>query len=211
MDVEILSLENEENLKEDKNLLHDTKYLIHFVARAFFIAVIGFFIILGILFIVYCVDIFVNAKNGKTKYPLFNAYIIVSPSMVPTIKINDAVVVKRNDEDYSIGDIITFLSSDINYKGLKITHRIIDKGFGTGNDAFYTTKGDNNSISDPTTVSNDAIYGKVVLKIPKIGYIHSFLSKPSNFFLCILIPTLIVIVYDLIRIAKMMSKKVEII
>lgn len=207
MDVEVLSLEEEKNT----NFFKDLKYLFHFITRSFLIAIICFIVLLVFLFIIYCVDLFINAKNGNNKNPLFNAYVIVSPSMVPTIKINDAVVIRRLDGNYKVGDIVTFLSSDINYDGLTITHRIVDKGKTNGNKLFYTTKGDNNAVSDATPVFNEAIYGKVIFKIPKIGYVHSFLSKPSNFFLCILIPTTIIIIYDLLRIVKMMSKKEEII
>lgn len=204
---EVLSLEEEKKT----NFFKDLKYLSHFITRSFLIAIICFIVILIFLFIIYCVDLFINTKNGNNKNPLFNAYVIVSPSMVPTIKINDAVVIRRLDGNYKVGDIVTFLSSDINYDGLTITHRIVDKGKTNGNKLFYTTKGDNNVVSDATPVFNDAIYGKVIFKIPKIGYVHSFLSKPSNFFLCILIPTTIIIIYDLLRIVKMMSKKEEII
>lgn len=210
MNDDTISIENNDNSEENQSFFQDTKYLIHFISRSFLIAIITFLIILMILFVVYCVDLFINTKNGNTKNPLFNAYVIVSPSMVPTIKINDAVIVKRKDEDYNIGDIISFLSADIKYKGLNITHRIVGKTKSTGNNIIYTTKGDNNPVNDPATVSNEAIFGKVILKIPKIGYIHSFLSKPSNFFLCVLVPTLIVILYDLFRISKMMKKKKEI-
>lgn len=208
MNIDEKSFEEE---NDQKSPFKDIKYLTQFITRSFLIAVVCFVVLLGVVFTIYCVDLYMNTKAGTSKSPLFNAYVIVSPSMVPTIKINDAVVVKRNDDDYNVGDIITFLSSDINYKGLTITHRVVNKGIGSGNRMVYTTKGDNNSVSDPATVSNDAIYGKVIFKIPKVGYIHSFLSKPTNFFLCILIPATIVIIYDLFRIVKMMSKKEEII
>lgn len=207
MVIEELSLEEEEK----GSVFKDVKYLTHFVTRSFLIAVICFIIALVVLFVVYCADLFINTKKGNSKGPLFNAYVIVSPSMVPTIKINDAVIIKRIDDNYKIGDIVTFFSSDINYEGMTITHRIVDKGKTNGNKLFYTTKGDNNLVNDSTPVFNEAIYGKVIFKIPKIGYVHSFLSKPSNFFLCILIPTTIIIIYDLLRIAKMMSKREEII
>lgn len=208
MDIKILT---EEEPQKKKNFLGDLQYLLHLGIRSFLIAVFCFLIIIAVIFTVYCVDLFANTGKSNSKAPLFNAYVIVSPSMVPTINVNDAIVIKRSDEEYKIGDIITFLSSDINYQGMTITHRVVDKGMGSGQRVVYTTKGDNNKVSDPATVSNEAIFGKVLFKIPKIGYIHSFLSKPSNFFLCILVPALIVMAYDFIKIAKMMSEKEEII
>lgn len=190
--------------------LEKYKYLTHFVLRAFMIAV---FCVVGVSALVlscYFVDLFINVKKGNTNNPLFGAYVIVSPSMVPTIKVNDAIVVKRVDNDmYNVGDIITFSSADVHYQGLTVTHRIVDKDSYSSKESVYTTKGDNNSIVDPASVKTSAIYGKVMFKIPKLGYIQSYLSKPSNFFLCILIPSLIVLLYDGYRILSMVTRKVE--
>lgn len=191
-----------------ENNLDKIKYLTHFVVRAFFIAIFCFLGLIAILVAVYFADLFLNASKGNFKNPLFNAYVIVSPSMVPTIKVNDAIVIKREDNNkYTVGDVITFLSSDINYSGLTVTHRIVDKKRVSNSKYMYTTKGDNNPVNDPTQVPTDNIYGRVLLKIPKIGYIQRFLSKPSNFFLCILGPAFMVIVYDLLRIFRMLSNR----
>lgn len=196
------------NTMKKNTTLDKMKYLTHFVTRSFLIAVFCFMGLIGILVTVYFADLFLNASKGNFKNPLFNAYVIVSPSMVPTIKVNDAIVVKREDNNkYVIGDIITFLSSDINYSGLTVTHRVVDKKRVSNSRYLYTTKGDNNTVIDPAQVSTEDIYGRVLFKIPKIGYVQSFLSKPSNFFLCILGPAFIVIIYDLFRIFRTLSKR----
>lgn len=191
-----------------KSLFVTVKYLSHFVARAFLIAIICFLTLFGLVLFAYMGDLVLNMKNGTLKNPLFSAYVIVSPSMVPTIQINDAIVVKRIDYDkYNIGDIITFSSSDINYEGLAVTHRIVNKERYSSDESIYTTKGDNNNIVDPATVKTSSIYGRVVLKIPSIGYARDFFSTPWHFFACLLIPTVLIIIYDLIRIFYMMRQK----
>jgi signal peptidase len=189
---------------KDKNNVY--KYLLYFVSKAFLISIICFIVFIGLIISIYFIDTLYNVKTGNYKNPLFNAYIIVSPSMVPTIKINDAIIIKRIDNDnYNIGDVISFNSSDKNYLGLTITHRIVSKITGVDGNSTYTTKGDNNNVNDPTSVSTSDIYGKVIFKIPKLGYIQNFLNKPSNFFLCILIPAGLVIVYDVFRIVSVMN------
>ena len=193
------------------NLFGNVHYLTHFVMRSFLIAVFCCLLIICVLVACYFGDLFLNVKNGDYKNPLFNAYVIVSPSMVPTISINDAIVVKRVDDDnYDVGDIITFSSEDANYKGLTVTHRIVNKQKVSSDSSFYTTKGDNNYVNDPALVATDAIYGRVLFKIPKLGYLQNFLSKPSNFVLCILVPAFLVIIYDLSRIGIMMFRKKEV-
>ena len=134
-------------------------------------------------------DILKNDENTGKQYPtplilrltdnINSVYISRKNGKYSTIMINDAIVIKRVDNDkYKIGDIITFISSDSNYKGLTITHRVVDKLAVGEKNSIYTTKGDNNRVIDPATVSTRDIYGKVLFKIPKIGYMQDFFSKP---------------------------------
>ena len=196
---------------ENSSFFKNTSYLSKLVVKSFLIAVLCVVGFSALIFSCYYVDLLVNVKKGNEKNPLFGAYVIVSPSMVPTIKVNDAIVIKRIDDDkYNVGDIITFNSSDVRYNGLTVTHRIVDKQEASVKSSIYTTKGDNNPVIDPTAVRTDAIYGKVLFKIPKLGYFQNFISKPSNFFICILVPALIVLIYDGFRIFKSFSRRTEV-
>ena len=193
-----------------ENPFDKIKYLSHIILRAFLLAILCLIVVLGFVFCLYFGDILINFNNSNYKSPLFNGYIIVSQSMVPTININDAIIVKRVDHDkYKVGDIISFSSSDTYYKGLTVTHRVINKENVNKDSSIYTTKGDNNPVADYASVATNQIYGKVLFVIPKIGYVHSFLSKPSNFLYCFLIPIGIVILYDTIKITVLMSKRRE--
>lgn len=193
--------------KKIYNKIYVISYLTRFVTRAFLIAVFCFVLMFGLLITFYVGDLLINAKEGNTN-PLFSTYVIVSPSMVPTIKINDAIVIKRVDnDDYKIGDIITFTSSDLRYKDLMVTHRIVNKENISYKNSVYTTKGDNNQRVDPTSVQTNAIHGRVLFKIPKVGYIKDFFSKPSNYFICLLVPTIIFILYELGRMLIVVYKR----
>lgn len=186
------------------------RYIFRFITRAFLLAVFILFLLLIIFFIFYFGDLLYNIKTGNTKVPLFGAYVIVSPSMVPTIKVNDAIIIRRAKEDeLEIGDIITFSSSDPSYKGLTITHRIVGKQTVQNGGYVYRTKGDNNNVEDSSLVKYDDIYGKVILKIPKLGYIQKFLLTPFGFIISILIPILLVIIFDIVRIYRMIKRKRE--
>ena len=174
-----------------------SKVLIMFILVCLSLLLLSFFIYLG--------DIFLNTLMGRTKAPLFSTYVIVSPSMVPTIQIDDAIVIKRNDRDnYQIGDIITFMSNDANYQGKTITHRIVEKSKLSNERSLYVTKGDNNPVVDPFTVDTASIYGKVLFTIPKFGNVQSFFSKPTNYFLCLLVASFVFIIYELLRISILM-------
>lgn len=185
----------------ENSYFYKIKYITYFIIRAFLISVVLTILSFCVLLAIYFGDLLLNVKSGNYKNPIFNGYVIVSQSMVPTINVEDAIVVKRIDNDnYNIGDIISFSSSDDNYKGLTVTHRIVSKEKNNNNSSSYTTKGDNNPIQDKKSVLTDDIYGKVMFIIPRFGYIQKFLSKPINFIICILIPVFVVFIYDGIRI-----------
>lgn len=186
-----------------KKLFDKLTYISHFFLRAFLIALLCLLLGFGVIVCIYLGDMLIKGKS-----PLFSTYVIVTPSMVPTIKIDDAIVVKREDNDnYKVGDIITFASNDINYKGVIVTHRIVDKQTIDKKMSVYTTKGDNNKIIDPVSVKTDAIYGKVLFKVPKVGRIQEFFSHPANYLYCLLIPAVIFIMYDVTKIFTTISKK----
>ena len=186
-----------------KKLFNKLTYMSHFVLRAFLIALLCLLLGFGGIVCIYLGDMLIKGDN-----PLFSTYAIVTPSMVPTIKIDDAIVVQRVDNDnYKVGDIITFASNDVNYEGLAITHRIVDKQTIDNKTSVYTTKGDNNKVIDPVSVKTDSIYGKVLFKIPKVGKIQEFFSHPANYLLCLLVPAVIFIGYDVVKIFTTMNKK----
>ena len=93
------------------NKIGDLAYLSHFVVKAFLVSVIGMMLLLAIVFGFYFVDLIFNEESSEK--PLFNGYIIVSQSMVPTINVNDGIIVKRVDNDkYKVGDIISYVTND---------------------------------------------------------------------------------------------------
>ena len=182
----------EEVQQSTYSVFYTILYFSRFLLRAFLVAVLFLMIGIFLFFLVYFGDILINTTTGKEKSPLFGAYVIASPSMVPAIETKDAIVIKRMDHDlYDVGDIITFTSVDSNFSKKMITHRIVDKEVIGTETSRYTTKGDNNPVVDSSSVTTSDIYGKVLFKIPKVGYLHDFFSKPSNYFICLLLPAII--------------------
>ena len=128
--------------------------------------------------------------------------------MVPTINVNDAIVVKRvKDNTLNIGDIITFSSNDVYFKGLTVTHRVVGKQLGVDGNYIYRTKGDNNSLEDTALVNVGNIYGKVVIKLPKIGYVQAFVSSPFGFIISIVLPVLLVLIYEIWRVIRVVKRE----
>lgn len=101
--------------------------------------------------------------------------VIVTGSMEPLIYPGDVVLVKSIDlKQLKTGDIVQYKNENI-----YIFHRIIEIINDNG-ETKYRTKGDNNSAVDPELVKGDAIRGKVVYTISKIGWPTLFLKSRND-------------------------------
>lgn len=199
---------NKENNK-GKDVWGKIKKILHYITTVIMYSVFLVLIFIGLILLMYVIDIKKNAASGQYKPPLVSAYVIISPSMVPTIKVQDAVVIKRVEpENIKVGDIITFTSTDDRYSGITITHRVVGVEKTTTGKYMFRTKGDNNNTEDPTLVAENYINGKVILKIPKIGYIQYFLSQAYGWIIAIVIPCAGIIIYDIIKVVKLIKNNV---
>lgn len=197
---------NVDNLEEKRNgILSKSVYCVKFLLKIVVnFCLICLFIVTFLVTLVF-VDDEINRFRGIDVPPIVSAYVIVSPSMTPTIKVQDAVLVIRT-KNIRVGDIVTFKSNDSRYSGYTITHRINDVVTANNGKVMYITKGDNNSIVDATPVYKENIYGKVALKIPYLGFIQKVFFKPFSLFMILLIPSLIFIIYNTVLYIKTIKK-----
>ena len=179
------------------------------MSRGFVLALIVFCLIVFTYLIIYFGDQYFGSKSGDSKLPIYSAYVIVSPSMVPTINVNDGVVVQRVDKqgNLNIGDIITFSSRDIRYNGLTITHRIVGKQTIQNGNLVYRTKGDNNKSEDSSLVSFGDIYGKVLFKVPSVGVLYKFITNPFGFIISIIIPIIVILVINIVKVKQLIDEE----
>ncbi|MBQ03304.1 signal peptidase I [Candidatus Bathyarchaeota archaeon] len=123
-------------------------------------------------------------SNLKTKYPIM---VVVSQSMVPTLGVGDFILVEKIDDFEAVvaesmpeGEILVFLRSSSTNE--YIVHRAVDKFFLNG--AWqYVTKGDNNKVQDRRSVSETRVVGKVIGRIPVLGYFPLFIKTSRGFLL----------------------------
>ena len=157
--------------------------------------------ICGILLIYYFVSAKVFAAFGSKYEPKFSLYAIMSPSMTPNIQVYDVIVDLRVDhpEEIAIGDVITFVSSSTETKGMIITHRVVSIFKNDDGTFAYQTKGDANPIEDSGLVDFNSVIGKVALKIPALGRIQVFAASATGWLLIILCVALFIILKSLIR------------
>ena len=56
-------------------------------------------------------------------------------------------------------------------------------------------------------ISGDNVLGKVVLKIPKAGYIQQFLVSNTGWVIAVLLPCLGIVIYDILKLFRITAKK----
>ena len=184
-----------------KKFFEEVKWLFNYMASILMYSILVMLIGVGILLAAFYIDFKFKTKNLET--PLYGAYVIVSGSMEPLIKIKDAVLIKRVDSDNELkqGDVVTYRATDPTYYGILVTHRIVDIKEKNGK-KIYVTKGDHNETVDRSPIDFNQITGKVVMRIPKIGYIKYFLVSSYGWIIAIVIPSLLVIIMDIYKLVK---------
>lgn len=184
------------------------KRIYHFIMSVLLYSVFAILIIVIVMVGAYFVDQYMSTKSGEPRAPLFGAYVIISPSMVPNINVLDAVITMRtDDEKLQKNDVITFISKDPAHRGITITHRIVGVKKTSSGEYAYRTKGDNNNVEDKTLVSYDDVIGKVILRIPYVGYLQQFLTSSFGWIVVIVIPSLFIIVSDGVKLVKTVVTK----
>lgn len=186
-------------------VLKDIKWLINYMISIVMYAIIVILLLIGLVLLVYFIDF--KIRDSRIETPLYGAYVIISGSMEPIIKVKDAVIIRRvEEEDIKEGDVVTYYSLDPTYYGILITHRVVSISEENG-EKVYVTKGDNNATVDRSPITFNQIRGKVVMRIPKIGYLKYFLVSSYGWILAVVVPSLGVISYDIVKLIKKIKNK----
>lgn len=191
-------------MEEDKTIKRKKTFKL--VTKIISYALIGILMIIAIFFIIYIVTGKVAEKQGKN--PPFGLYTVISPSMTPNIDVYDVVFVKKIDtSELKIDDVITFYSTNAFFGNTPITHRIVEILDVPASGIMYRVKGDANENADYEKVVPSNILGKVVFKIPKLGKLQFFLASKKGWILAVIIPSIVMIIYDIIKLTKLVTIK----
>ena len=125
--------------------------------------------------------------------------IVLTDSMYPDIKSGDLIFTKVADaEEVNIDDVISFTDPAGNGTSI-VTHKVIDK-FEEGGIIYFRTQGINNNTEDKASVPQDMLIGKYTgVRIPGAGNIALFMQTIPGLILCVVVPILLFVGYDIIR------------
>ena len=125
-------------------------------------------------------------------------YIVLSDSMSATdFSAGDLVLVKKVDPTtLEVGDIIAYQSQNTENYGATVTHKIRAKAVDENGNPGFITYGTTTGVDDATVVTFPFILGKYQTSLPKVGTFFQFLKTPQGYIICILIPFLLLILYQ---------------
>lgn len=111
--------------------------------------------------------------------------VVISQSMVPTLGVGDFIFIQSIDDfdtvnigDPPVGDILVFIRPGFGEE--YIVHRAIGGTLINGK-WVYQTKGDHNAFQDGFTVNQSLVVGRVVKRLPILGYFSLFIKTMKGF------------------------------
>lgn len=135
----------------------------------------------------------------------YSAFIVMSDSMSRTdFDAGDIVLVKNvNPITLQEGDIIAYTSQDKDNYGETITHKIRRLTTNSDGEPGFVTYGTTTDVDDSIVVTYQDILGKYQGHIPKVGEFFNFLKTTPGYILCILMPFLLLIMFQGINCVKL--------
>ena len=139
---------------------------------------------------------------------IFNRAISYVPteSMEDEIMAGDIIVVHTNQDEYQVGDVVSFMA-DIDGRETNITHRIVEK-----DGDLFTMKGDNNDRTYvwETDIPKDDIIGIYKgWRSPIFGYVYGmlFASSVNIVFILIILTFLLIMGFEVVNIFNTINEK----
>lgn len=124
--------------------------------------------------------------------------IVLTDSMHPEIESGDLIICNTAEaEDIKVNDIISFFDPAGNGTSI-VTHRVIEIVEEDG-EIFFRTRGDNNNTEDKELVPAENLVGVYKMRIAGAGHIAMFMQSTAGLIVCVVLPIILLVGYDIIR------------
>lgn len=145
-------------------------------------------------------------------------YIVTSNSMSPSennahmdvhFSAGDIIIVRnlKTVANLKSGDIISFVSTGADNWGETVTHMIHSVEYNDeGKIKGFVTFGTNTGDIDDALVEPGDILGQYVGKLPGVGHFFAFVKSTPGYIICILIPFLLLILYNGVNVIRLFRK-----
>lgn len=124
--------------------------------------------------------------------------IVLTDSMQPEIDGGDLIICHTIEaEEIKTGDVIAFFDPAGNGTSI-VTHRVLEIVEENG-ELSFRTKGDNNNAEDKLLVSENDLVAIYKTRIAGAGNVAMFMQSPTGLIVCVVLPIVMLVGYDLIR------------
>ena len=146
-------------------------------------------------------------RNDRNLFGI-RMYIVRTDSMKKTdFDAGDLIITKRVDPKTLVeGDIITFQSGNSDSYGETITHKIREVRKDANGNVAFVTYGTTTDVNDESLALGDFVLGKYLFRIPNAGHFFAFLKTTPGYITCILIPFMLLIIYQGINCVKIFRR-----
>ncbi len=121
----------------------------------------------------------------------------------------DLIIIKciQNSTEIKEGDVITFTSFNPDSYGKTLTHKVREVKFVNGEVVGYVTYGVKTGVIDQVVVKPENVIGVYQFKVPKVGSFFSFLKTPKGYYVSILFPCALLLIFFSVRMGRSYEKK----
>ena len=158
------------------------------------------------------VTMIIKSYTNKSEVPSFlgvTPLIVLSGSMEPQIHEGELIFsTDISPEDVREEMVISFFDP-LSTTGTIVTHKvieIIDDGDGTRS---FRTRGINNNANDSALVPEENLVGRYRFGIPLAGYVAMFMQSTPGLVVCVAVPLVLFVGYDMLRRRKYDKSKSE--
>lgn len=124
--------------------------------------------------------------------------IVLTDSMHPEIESGDLIICNTAEaKDIKVNDVISFFDPAGNGTSI-VTHRVIEIVEEDG-EIYFRTRGDNNNTEDKELVPAENLVGVYKMRIAGAGHIAMFMQSTAGLIVCVVLPIILLVGYDLVR------------
>jgi signal peptidase len=147
------------------------------------------------------ITLIVKSYLNTDEVPSVGGYlplIVLTDSMYPNIQSGDLIICRTADpESVEVGDVISFFDPAGNGTSV-VSHRV--KSIITEDGAIaFRTQGDANNAEDDATVPAENLVGVYQSRIAGAGNLAMFMQTSTGLIICVVLPLLLLVGYDLLR------------
>lgn len=163
-------------------------------------------IVLAVLVLIFTFITMKTASSEDATFFGYKPYIVLSDSMKDTFAVGDVVVIKTvSPEELQPGDIVSFKSIDPDNYGMVITHKIREITTYQDQPALVTY-GTTTGADDVYPVPYSQVIGKYMFTLHGLGNFFEFLKTPSGYICIVLIPFLLLILWQAVNLVRLLIR-----